>query len=160
MKAKISKDATRVFEAIKHARTVFVFGNGGSCAIANHLETDWIKNGARHSVYVRSLCSNPSMITMVANDYGFENVCKWQLENTPLQKDDVLLVISSSGNSKNVVEAAKYMREDHTVIAFTGFDGGALKPLSAVSVHIESDDYGVIEDYHSNVMHEVVRMLK
>lgn len=147
---------------------VYTFGNGGSCSIANHMEVDWTKNSG--GVWsVRSLCANTAMIMMIANDYGYSYTCSKQLEwlfratfgQTKFCTLVPLVLVSSSGNSKNVIKAAKTAKRlGLRVIGFTGFDGGELKKLSDLSIHIDSTDYGAIEDYHSNVMHEVARQLK
>lgn len=160
MKTKIKRDAKKVFDVIKSCKTpVYTFGNGGSTTIANHMEVDWTKC-SQFKLQVRSLCSNPAMLTMIANDYGFVNVCSLQLR--AVRQPGVLILISSSGDSPNVVTTAAMFKAapGWSVIGFTGFSGGGLKNRSDISVHINSKDYGVIEDYHSNVMHEVARMLK
>jgi D-sedoheptulose 7-phosphate isomerase len=158
MKTKIKKDAKKVHQVLLEGPNVYTFGNGGSCAIANHMAVDWTKNSG-FELGVMSLCANAAMLTMIANDYGFEHTCSKQL--LPLANNSVLVLISSSGNSKNIVAAAKAAQSfGIEVLGFTGFDGGELKKLSDVNVHIDSKDYGVVEDYHCNVMHEVARMLR
>lgn len=161
MKTKIREEAHRVYEYINAEvfPTVFTFGNGGSCSIANHMEVDWTKN-SDGAWSVTSLCSNSAMLSMMANDYEYEQTCAKQVlwKGTP---DSTLVLISSSGKSQNIIKGARAARAlGMAVIGFTGFEGGGLRDLCHVSVHLDSQDYGEIEDYHSQVMHEVARMLK
>ncbi len=161
MKAKIKKDAKKVYEAITKQSVpyVFTFGNGGSCAIANHMEVDWSKN-SQGAWVVESLCSNTAMITMIANDYGYDQSCSKQVEWKGLAGSHLVL-ISSSGNSPNIVNAAKAARfMGMVIIGFTGFDGGWLKEISDVNVHINTKFYEEAEDYHHQVMHEVSRLIR
>jgi D-sedoheptulose 7-phosphate isomerase len=156
---QIKQDAQRVYHELQNAFCVYTFGNGGSCTIANHMEVDWTKN-SNGFIETRSLCSNTAMIMMIANDYGYEETGAKQIEWMAFQ-DAVVVLVSSSGNSPNIIKTAKAAKtKGCRVIGFTGFSGGELKTLSDVSVHIDSNDYGVVEDYHSQVMHEVARMLK
>lgn len=159
MKAKIRKEAKKVYDYISQWEgPIYTFGNGGSCTIANHMAVDWFKN-SDWKLEIHSLCANPAMLLMLANDYGAQYTCSYQL--TPLVVNSLVILISSSGTSPNIVEAAHHAKYcGHEILGFTGFNGGALKKLSNVSVHIDSSDYGTVEDFHSNVMHEVARMLK
>lgn len=158
---KLKKDATKVFNAIKDCKgTIYLAGNGGSASLANHLECDWAKS-SRFKLSVRSLVSNPSVLTMIANDYGYEHIINHQLTaQRNRYVEDILVLISSSGSSPNILRAAIDFDETSNLIGFTGFKGGELKQYCNTHVHIDSVDYGEIEDYHSNVMHEVSRMLK
>lgn len=161
MKTKIKEDADRVVNALCTARCgqIYTFGNGGSSSIADHMACDWMK-GTDGNFLVHSLSSNPALLSALANDFGYESTASKQLEWL-VSRFDVVVLISSSGNSPNVVKAAKTARDiGCVVVGFSGFDGGELRKLSHVSVHIESTDYGICEDYHSQVMHEVARQLK
>lgn len=155
------RDANKIYKSINTIRTSFIgiAGNGGSAAIANHIEADWVKcsNGRLEML---SFCSNPSMLTMIANDYGYEYSFSWQVESRfPLMTH--IILISSSGNSPNILQAARLCKKDGIkVIGLTGFNGGELKKLADVSIHINSKDYEEAEDYHMQVLHEVSRMLR
>lgn len=148
--ALASVERTRIRDAyllMEKAKRIFVAGNGGSAAIANHLVTDFAKAGFGNVI---SLSSNQSLITMIANDYGYEKVFLKQLEYHGANSGDLTILISSSGNSKNIVSAAQY---GITILGLTGFSGGELGPLSNVNIHVNSNNYGIIEDVHQTVMH-------
>ncbi len=148
---------------ISRSNMTYVAGNGGSAAIANHFECDFAK-GLRPERFIRveSLSANSSMLTAIGNDLGYENTVKFQLEGKGLQPQDAVILISSSGNSPNIVQAAQYVKESTncTLISFTGFDGGKLKPLSDLNIHIPSDSYGVVEDSHQACMHAIAYYIK
>jgi D-sedoheptulose 7-phosphate isomerase len=95
-----------------------------------------------------SLNDNVAFMTAIGNDLGYEQLFVRQLENV-LNKGDVVVLISGSGNSPNVIEAAKFAKQTGaTVVSMTGFTGGALRKLADTTFHVESDQYGVIEDMH------------
>lgn len=140
--------------------TIFVAGNGGSAAtattMANDIGFDIIKKtGTDKPFKVLSLSDNISVITAIANDVGYENAFINQLK-IHYRKGDKLLVISASGNSENVVKAAKWVRTNGgRVIGFLGFDGGKLKDLSDVVIHVKTEpgEYGPVEDTHLILNH-------
>jgi D-sedoheptulose 7-phosphate isomerase len=143
--------------------TVWVAGNGGSAAIADHTVCDTTKgthvDGARpiHSV---SLSANGPMLTALANDMSYEDVFRQQLVYY-LGPDDAVLLVSSSGNSPNVVAACRYAKEQGVpTIAFVGFEGGALKELADHVVWIPVNNYGIAEDTHQSLMHVLTQYLR
>jgi D-sedoheptulose 7-phosphate isomerase len=147
--------------AVREGRHVFVAGNGGSAAIADHLCCDWTKG--THSegeppLRTHSLASNVAMLTALANDFGYESVFARQLEMLA-GAGDVLLLISSSGNSPNIiaaVNAAKAMGIG--TIGLTGFSGGALARHADVSLHVPFANYGLVEDCHQILMHTFAQL--
>lgn len=146
-----------------NGKTIFVCGNGGSSAISEHLSCDHMK-GIRTDTDVQtkviSLASNVSLLTAIANDFGYEYVFSKQIEWYG-SKDCVLIVISSSGNSKNVVNAIKKAKElQMKVISFVGFDGGQCKDLSDLNIHINSNNYGIVEDCHQIIMHSLAQDIR
>ncbi len=146
---------TQVSEA---GGTIWVAGNGGSAAISDHAVCDTTKltyvNG-KPPVKSISLASNGPMLTALANDFAYEDVFSKQLEYY-LEPDDAVLLVSSSGNSPNVVKACKYANSRNVpTIAFTGFSGGRLKEIAQVSVWIPVDNYGMTEDIHQSLMHVI-----
>lgn len=150
---------TRIIESLKKAKkdnnTVFIAGNGGSAAIAEHYSIDFLKQG------LRTIClsSNSSKITAIANDLGYNEVFKQQLVNS--YPGDILICISSSGNSPNIIKAIKYARSRSVItIGICGFDGGKLKKLVHHSVHIFNKNYGICEDIHSIFGHFLAEQLK
>jgi D-sedoheptulose 7-phosphate isomerase len=149
--AAIEKIAKAFEGAEKQGRTVFVMGNGGSAATASHLACDWSKTAERNGkrlLRCMSLNDNVAFMTAIGNDLGYEEMFSRQLENL-LQKDDIVVLISGSGNSPNVLKAAKLAgKRGAMTVAMTGFSGGKLRKMADICLHIPSDQYGVIEDMH------------
>lgn len=150
----IDKIAKSLEKAEKAGKQVFVMGNGGSAATASHIATDWSKTAERAGkplLRCLSLNDNVAFMTAVGNDLGYDALFVRQLENL-LNKNDVVVIISGSGNSPNVVKAAEFAKKKGaTVIGMTGFSGGKLRKLADICLHIDSDQYGVIEDLHMAV---------
>jgi D-sedoheptulose 7-phosphate isomerase len=150
----------RVVERLREARdrgsTIYVGGNGGSAATATHLVNDLgkaTKRSGQRALRVMCLSDNVSWLTALANDEGYERVFTGQLENFA-GEGDVLIVISASGNSRNLIEAVDYARAHGLVtIGLLGFDGGMLKDRVDDCVWIESEmgAYGPVESGHSVV---------
>jgi D-sedoheptulose 7-phosphate isomerase len=134
-------------------RTVYICGNGGSAATASHWVNDLSKATKRSGrVGVRAMClsDNTSWLTALANDEGYDRVFAGQLENFA-GPGDVLILISASGNSPNLLRAVEVARERGLLIAaFVGFDGGRLKDLVDVPVWVPTDKgaYGLVETAH------------
>jgi len=147
---------------IKRKKNIFVCGNGGSAAIANHYVCDYLKFLRQHTNLrpkVISLSSNIETITAISNDFSYDQVFKYQAESL-FEKNDIIIVISSSGNSKNIKEVVKYSKKKGVkVIGFSGFDGGYLKKNSDISIHIDEKNYGISEDSHHILMHVILQYL-
>lgn len=137
-------------DKFRFAEKIYVGGNGGSAAISNHLCCDFMKGA---NLRVMSLSCNTPLITAIGNDLGYEKTLSFQLEKT-LTRADLVLLISSSGNSPNIIEAAHVAKRiGAPLVGMTGFDGGSLAQLSDVSIHIPINNYGVVEDCHQSIMH-------
>lgn len=145
-------------------RTVFFIGNGGSAVTASHFANDfgWY---TRHIGSQRpraiSLTDNIALITAIGNDAGYENIFVEQLKNL-FQPDDVLIAISASGNSSNILCAVDYANtHDGKTIGLTGFVGGRLKQICDVCLLISTDfgEYGPVEDAHLIVNHLLITYL-
>ena len=133
------------------SKRIFVGGNGGSSAIADHLACDFEKGASRPVV---NLSSRPALLSAIANDYGYEFTLSWQLAAAKVDAWDTVILISSSGNSPNILEAAKYAKSQGAkILGLTGFTGGGLKKMSDVSLHVEVNNYGIVEDAHQAIMH-------
>jgi D-sedoheptulose 7-phosphate isomerase len=165
-----SLDVTAVEQAIQaiigafdNKRTVFTCGNGGSATTASHMAADLGKNSAmpgKERLRVIGLADNMSWFSALGNDLGYENVFVEQLANF-VQSGDVLIAISASGNSPNVVKAAEYARAHGAkVIGLVGFKGGKLKEIADISVHSQIEDYGPVEDCHLMLDHIFVEALR
>lgn len=149
--------------AIKENRNIFVCGNGGSAAISEHLSCDHSKGIASNTKFfprVHSLPSNMSLITAIANDFGYDEIFSYQLR-TLANKNDVLICISSSGNSLNILNALQTAQAlNLKTISFTGFDGGQAKLMSDVNLHIPVNNYGIVEDCHQILMHILAQHIR
>jgi D-sedoheptulose 7-phosphate isomerase len=154
-----------LLKRIKKARFVFVCGNGGSAATAEHMTNDLFSKG------IKAIClnSNTSIMTMIANDFGYKYVFSKQLDLFA-SPGDLLIVISASGNSKNILEALKSRKwngyyydpmfdETYYTFALLGMGGGKAKKLADFNITINSDDYGVIEDKHLQICHKIKQAL-
>jgi D-sedoheptulose 7-phosphate isomerase len=159
----LSKAAGLLSEHYAAGKQIFTAGNGGSAALAIHLAADFGKNVAgandKHP-RILSLCCNSAAITAIGNDCGYENTFSFQLRNL-MNSGDLVILVSSSGNSPNVIEAAKYAKTGGaTVIGLTGFNGGKLKELADVSLHVPCNVYELVEDAHSFFCHALVTACK
>jgi len=138
-------------KCLQHENTAYIFGNGGSSATASHFQNDFNKGISEHTEKkFRFLCLNDNIPTVmaVANDIGFEEVFRFQLQGK-LRKGDIIIAISGSGNSTNVLNAVKYAKEQGCkVIGLTGYNGGKLKELSDISLHVPINSMQITEDVH------------
>ena len=150
-------------EAYVRGATVFACGNGGSASISNHLVCDHCKGIQTDTTvlpHVHSLSANMEIVTAIANDISYEDIFVYQLRSLA-RFGDVLITISSSGDSENVVRAARWARENRLeVIAMTGFAGGRTGELATVHLHVQGDNYGVIEDTHQSLMHTLAQYIR
>ena len=142
---------------------LFVCGNGGSAAIANHLLCDFAKGIQTDTDLlprVISLSANLEMITAIANDIAFEDCFVYQLR-TAARPGDILLTISSSGDSENVVRAVDWASVNNVqTISLTGFEGGRTARGANINIHVKGDNYGVVEDTHQSIMHVFSQYLR
>jgi D-sedoheptulose 7-phosphate isomerase/D-glycero-D-manno-heptose 1,7-bisphosphate phosphatase len=143
--------------------TIFCCGNGGSASIANHMVCDHQK-GVSCDTSLRprviSLSSNVEVMTAVTNDIGFADVFAFPLRIHG-RKGDVLVAVSSSGKSENIIRALKAAAEvGMETIALTGFDGGDSRKLAQATIHVDGWNYGVIEDAHQACMHVLAQYLR
>jgi D-sedoheptulose 7-phosphate isomerase len=124
---------------------LFVFGNGGSAAIADHFAVDMTKNALTKTLSM----NNSSMITCLSNDYGYSEWMKKCLEFYA-KENDIVFLISSSGNSENVINAAQYCKLNNMkVITFTGFDeNNSLKACGDINFWVDSKSYNIVENVH------------
>lgn len=160
---QVDRAAALLLASYTGGATVFTCGNGGSAALANHMQCDHVK-GVRTSTELRprvtSLSANVELMTAIANDLSYDDVFRYQLQSQA-REGDVLLAISSSGQSPNVVRALRWAGDNGlATIALTGFSGGEAAQLADVSIHVESGNYGVVEDTHEAVMHVLAQHLR
>jgi len=159
----LDRAAAVLLEAYARRACVFSCGNGGSASIANHAQCDHVK-GVRTTTdllpRVMSLSTNVELLTAVANDVGYEDVFAYQLQSQSVP-GDVLIAISSSGQSPNIVRALEWARgHGLRTVAITGFSGGAAAAVAEVSVHVDCANYGVVEDVHQAIMHALAQYIR
>lgn len=150
-------------EARVSGRQVFIMGNGGSASTATHFVCDLAKNTRRDELphfRVIGLTDNMAMFSAYANDEGYEHVFEAQLANL-IDSSDIVIGISASGNSRNVLNAMTLAKQRGAVtIGFTGFDGGQLSDLVEVNIHVDSHVIEHVEDIHLMLEHMIVKTLK
>ena len=138
-------------------------GNGGSAAISNHYVVDFLKFFREKTNYnpkIVSLSNNIETITAISNDIDYKYIFSYQAENL-CNKNDLIIIISSSGNSKNIIELVKFAKKRKiTTIGFSGFKGGYLKKNSDISVHVNINNYGITEDIFQIYMHIIMQFLR
>ena len=143
-----------VFRTVREERVhVFFIGNGGSAAIAEHMTTDYLKNG---HIRTLNLLAAPTL-TCLSNDFGYEYVFSKQLEINA-SKGDLLVAISSSGNSQNIVNAVFEARKrEMKVLTFSGFDSNnKISSLGDYNVHVPSFEYGIVESIHNLILQQIL----
>ncbi len=159
----LDRAAAVLLDAYTRGRTVFSCGNGGSAAIANHLQCDHLKSirtGTDITPRVVSLSTNVELLTAIANHLTYDEVFAYQLQSQSVP-GDVLVAISSRGCSVNIVRAVTSARDQGMgTIALTGFDGGAVRRLADVSIHVNAVNYGIVEDLHLAVMHALAQCIR
>ncbi len=151
-----------LIQAREEGRTIFIMGNGGSAATASHYVCDFNKgiSYGKEKMF-KFICLNDNIPTMMAyaNDVSYADVFVGPLKNF-MQKGDIVIGISGSGNSENVVRAIKYANENGGVsVGITGYSGGKLKQMSRYNVHVPVDDMQITEDLHMVLDHCMMKIL-
>jgi len=159
----IADIADTIFNAYKSNRQIVIMGNGGSATTASHFARD-LRMGTvvkgKPRMRTLSITDNVAMITALANDIGYDSVFKEQLVSQ-LSEGDVVIGISASGNSPNVLNAMEYARANGAItIGLTGFDGGKLKGMVDKAIIVSSWDYGQVEDVHLSLDHIITYAVK
>lgn len=159
----IEEIADMIFNAWRKDKQIFIMGNGGSATTASHFARD-LRIGAategKPRVQVTSLTDNPALVTAIANDKGYNYIFEEQLVGQ-LEEGDVVIGISASGSSPNVLKAIKYARRNGAMtIGLIGFDGGKLKKLVHKAIVLSSRDYGQVEDIHLSLAHIISYLVR
>ena len=161
--AAFTRAADLLDATIRGGHSVYACGNGGSAAISNHLLCDFLKGiqtDTQLKPRVISLASHLELITAIANDIAYEEIFAYQVR-TLARPGDLLMTISASGNSENIVRALSAARErDVRSIALTGFDGGRSAGMADVNLHVRGRNYGIVEDVHQSLMHGFAQFLR
>ncbi len=160
---KVSRAAELLLGAYRRDAAVFACGNGGSASIANHMQCDHVKGvgkGTDLTTRVYSLSTNVELLSAIANDLGYDRIFEHQLQ-CQARLGDVLVVVSSGGRSPNIVRALDWAGANGVAtIALTGFDGGVARRQATVSIHVDSTNYGIIEDVHQSCMHLLAQYIR
>ena len=155
-------------QAYKNDKQVFIAGNGGSAGTANHFVCDFGKNAVpftgvgpgKRRFRIISVSDNIEKITALGNDISFEEIFRQQLINL-MREGDVLIVISASGNSPNIVRACEYAKEMNShIIVLAGFTGGKIKAFADAAIIVPLESYEQIEDIHLIILHMIVYYFK
>jgi D-sedoheptulose 7-phosphate isomerase len=164
-RAAVRRLADLFYKAWEYGRSIYVIGNGGSGATASHICEDLNKNALRavdladenrRRPRILSLSDNTSWITAIGNDVGFEQIFLQQLIHFG-RPEDVLVAISGSGNSPNILTAVAWAnRHDLTTFGLTGYDGGKLRAMQRDGLQVALDDMGMVESIHLAIFHWVV----
>lgn len=159
---KIDEVMNLLLDTACSGRAIYIMGNGGSAATASHFVCDFAKGVALcKGVPFRMIClsDNVPSLTAIANDIGYDQVFLFQLKGK-LLPGDAVVAISGSGNSENVVLAAKYAQEQGaSVIGLTGYSGGKLKQLSDYNLHVPVDNMQIVEDVHMMLDHMMMYVI-
>jgi D-sedoheptulose 7-phosphate isomerase len=155
--------ADAIIDVVGRNGTIFSCGNGGSAAIANHLACDCLK-GVRTDTTIKprvsSLSATIELITAIANDIGYDEIFSYQLASLA-KPGDLLITISSSGESPNIVKAIAWAKDNGLrTISMTGFKGGASAKAADINLHVDAHNYGVVEDIHQSMMHVLAQYVR
>ncbi len=160
---EISVFIQTILDAREQGATIFFIGNGGSASTASHFANDLAigTNSYDKPFRVLSLTDNQPLITAVANDFGYEEIFIRQLKIYG-KPGDVLVGISASGNSQNIIEAFEYANSNNIkTVGLTAFDGGEMRQIANEGIHVQTDmkEYGPAEDAHMVLDHLIVSYL-
>ncbi len=158
---EINEAMNAIYDTYKNNGTIYVCGNGGSAATASHMQNDFNKGISEYvDKKFRFYCLNDNYPTVmaIANDIGYDEIFRFQLINK-INKNDLFVGISGSGNSKNVLNAAEYAKEQGAkVLGITGYKGGKLKELADYKMHVDEEDMQIDEDIHMTFDHMMMKI--
>jgi D-sedoheptulose 7-phosphate isomerase len=159
---KINKTVNMILDSLEKDGKIIIFGNGGSAADAQHMSAEFIGRYLleRKSIPSISLTTDTSILTSIGNDYKFEDIFSRQCEAI-VNKNDIIIAISTSGNSPNVVKGVKTcIKKGCKIIALTGKDGGKLKNICEVLLNIPSKETPRIQEGHRTVIHIICELVE
>ncbi len=166
IKALNYKEMERTVEAVinayKREAAIYVFGNGGSAATASHYANDFNKGISEHfdkKFHMFCLNDNIATVMAIANDISYDEIFRFQLKNR-LKKTDLVIGISGSGNSENVIRAVQYAKDLGTpVIGISGYNGGKLIEMADYQLHVPVEDMQIAEDIHMTFDHMMYKVI-
>lgn len=147
-----------IFRIKKKKGTLYFAGNGGSLAIAHHLRCDFGKGLLQKTdkFSTKELGANNALLSALSNDFGYENAFLAEFEMCEPNQNDIVILISSSGNSTNITKIAKFCKAKKIfVIGLTGFSGGILRKKCNLSFHVDGSNYPLIELIHQNILDSI-----
>ena len=161
---EINEAVNAILAARERGGTIYTMGNGGSAATASHMVCDFAKGASEmlggKKFCFECLCDNTPIVMAIANDISYEEVFAFQLRGK-LKPEDLVIGISGSGNSENVLRAVRYAKEQGVpVIGITGYGGGKLRELADYRMHVNIDDMQIAEDIHMMFDHMLLRVLE
>ena len=158
---EINDAMNAIYDSYKKDGTIYVCGNGGSAATSSHMQNDFNKGISEYvdrKFNFYCLNDNVATIMAIANDIGYEEIFRFQMRNK-IKKNDLFIGISGSGNSKNVLNAAEYAKEQGIpVIGITGYSGGKLRELADYNMHVNENDMQIAEDVHMTFDHMMMKI--
>lgn len=156
----ICKIMNVLLDALENEKRIFVFGNGGSGATASHMQNDFNKaifEKTDKTFKVQCLNDNMSTVLAIANDEGYDEIFRYQLKGVKLNENDIIIAISGSGNSQNIINAVNYGKKlGCKIIGLTGYNGGKLKELSNYSFNTNINNMQISEDIHLLLNHLMI----
>jgi len=154
MSSQCQSEILSLINKIKQYSRVLILGNGGSLTVSLHIEEDLLKMA---DIPALSMSSTP-MMSCLGNDCGFDNIFKIWIDSH-LQRDDLVILISSSGESQNIINAAKLVGKNN-LVTFTGFNpNNRLNKRGCINIHVPSSEYGVVETTHMAILHCAIDIL-
>ncbi|MFR7590520.1 MAG: SIS domain-containing protein [Longibaculum sp.] len=151
-----------LIETSKNHKRIYVFGNGGSSATASHFQNDFGKGVSEYvddKFKFQCLNDNVPTVMAIANDIGFDEIFRFQLKGV-IEPGDIVIAISGSGNSENVIKAVEYAKScGNKIVGLTGYKGGKLKELSDISLHAPVNSMQITEDIHMIFDHLMMSIL-
>ena len=159
---EINYFSKKIQDVLNNKNTIFTCGNGGSAHNASHCVTDWAKlAGVKNNKIYKCFClnDNQGLISAFANDVNYDLIFSEMLK-IYADKDDLVLLFTGSGNSKNIINCINYLKlKNIEYILFCGFDGGEAKKISTQHIHVKSNDMQVVEDIHLSIIHYITKYL-
>lgn len=147
---------------VANEKAIYVMGNGGSASTASHIQSDLSNTVGQlkgKRMNVSCLSDSIATITAIANDYSYDLIYQKQLYGR-LKQGDLIIAVSGSGNSQNVINAAEYAKsEQANIIAMTGYNGGKLKEIAGFNLHVPVDNMQISEDIHLLFNHVITYIL-
>lgn len=165
LKPELKKAFHIILESIQSGGTIYTAGNGGSSSCASHLMEELVGRYKETRPPIKSICfsSSSDLLSCIANDFKYKNVFSRQVECF-CKKEDVLILFTSSGNSKNLIQAIETaLKKEIQIVIFTGKDGGEINQKYKDLINqiiIKNEDSGIIQEVHLHLIHELVEYLE